>query len=110
MVQLGPARLRVAAVVVPAAPDRGLPGWEPLARMRRLHLIPAPLPRRSAMTGPVLRPEKLLLLPAMELGLLAGALWRPLADPPRSPQAGRQRSCWPGVKHHGRPHCAAVRA
>jgi len=66
VVQLGPARLQGVAVVVPAAPDRGLPGWEPLARMHRLHLIPAPLPRRSGMTGRVLRPEKLLLLPVVE--------------------------------------------
>ena len=66
MVQPGPAQLQVVAVVVPAAPDRGLPGWEPLAKMHRLHLIPAPLPRRSGMTGPVLRPEKLLPLPAAE--------------------------------------------
>lgn len=66
MVQPGPARLQAAAVEVPAPPDRGPPRWEPLARMHRLHLIPAPLPRRSGMTGPVLRPEKLLPLPAAE--------------------------------------------
>ena len=107
MAQLELAQLQLAAVVVPAAPGRGR---QPRARIHRPHLIPAPLPRRSGMTGRVLRPEKLLLLPVVERRLQAGALWRPLGDPPRSPQAGRQRSCWQGVKHHGRPHCAAVRA